>query len=100
MITLVAIGNVGNVKLDSVGNESVLNFRLAVSNKKTEVTTWFSCAFWGKRAAAITPYIEKGSKVCVAGILTTREFDGKLQLDLRVNDIELCGSKQQDDRGF
>ena len=70
-------GNVGNVKpVSKVGDTSVLNFSLAVSDKVkgNKVTYWVACAIWGPRADALAPHIEKGMFVVVSGSVTARAY--------------------------
>lgn len=97
MQTVIIAGNVGNVKdLKTVGSDEVLNFSVAVDNGKDKngekrETTWWYCALWGKRAAALAPYITKGSKLTVSGRPGARAHDGKAYLTLSVNELTLMG---------
>lgn len=83
------------------GGDAIANFRVAsdvgYGDKKT--TNWFSCQIWGKRGEAIAPHLTKGQQVTVFGSLVLREWtnkDGAKQLspDIRVDEIDLQGSKQ------
>ena len=97
MQTVIIAGNVGNVKdLKTVGSDEVLNFSVAVDNGKDKngekrEATWWDCALWGKRAAALAPYITKGSKLTVSGRPGARAHDGKAYLTLSVNELTLMG---------
>ena len=80
--------------------DPVASFRLAsdvgFGDKKT--TNWFQCNMWGKRAAAIAQYLTKGTPVAVFGTLTLREWtnrEGQKQIspDIRIDELELFGSK-------
>jgi single-strand DNA-binding protein len=52
---------------------------------------------WGKQAEGALPgYLKKGQQVAVTGELSTREYEGKTYLELRVNSIDLVGSKGSD----
>lgn len=82
--------------------DPVASFRLAsdvgFGDKKT--TNWFQCQIWGKRAEALTPHLTKGQQVTAFGTLTLRPWkdrDGqeKLSADIRIDEIELQGSKTQ-----
>lgn len=82
--------------------DAIASFRLAsdvgFGDKKT--TNWFSCQVWGKRGEALAPFLTKGQPVTVFGTLTLREWankDGQKQIspDIRVDEIELQGGKQQ-----
>jgi len=84
------------------GGDPIANFRLAsdvgFGDKKT--TNWFSCQIWGKRGEALAPHLTKGQQVTVFGQLTLREWkngEGVKQLspDIRIDEIELQGGKQQ-----
>jgi single-strand DNA-binding protein len=83
--------------------DAICNFRLAsdvgFGDKKT--TNWFNCQIWGKRGEAISPHISKGLPITVFGTLVMREWekDGVKHLspDIRVDEIELQGSKQSGD---
>lgn len=83
------------------GGDAICNFRVAsdvgYGDKKT--TNWFNCQIWGKRGEAIAQHLTKGMAVTVFGTLQLREWtnkDGAKQLspDIRVDEIELQGSKQ------
>lgn len=99
MIQLTLIGQLGkDAEVRDYGQSKVINFSVAVSTgygyKKT--TTWVECAKFGEKIG-ISEYLKKGAKVYVSGepSLRTWEKDGKsgAALNLRVQDIELLGSK-------
>lgn len=104
MQQLTIAGNVGNVKdLKTVGSDDVLNFSIAVDNGKDKNgekrdATWFDCALWGKRAAALAPYISKGSKLVVSGRPGARAHEGKAYLSLTVNELTFMSSKADSER--
>jgi single-strand DNA-binding protein len=86
----------------TAGGDAIANVRLAsdvgFGDKKT--TNWFTCTLFGKRGEALAPYLTKGQQVTVFGTLTMREWttkDGVKQLspDIRIDEIELQGGKQQ-----
>jgi single-strand DNA-binding protein len=83
------------------GGDAICNFRVAsdvgYGDKKT--TNWFNCQVWGKRGEAIAQHLTKGQQVTVFGTLQLREWTNKegvkqLSPDIRVDEIELQGSKQ------
>jgi single-strand DNA-binding protein len=82
--------------------DAITNFRVAsdvgFGDKKT--TNWFACSIFGKRGEALAQYLTKGQQVSIFGQLTLREWtdrDGakKLSPDIRIDEIELQGGKQQ-----
>ncbi len=101
------LGKDCETKFVSAGNGSeVTEFRLAVDvgygEKKT--TMWVGCSGWGKRYAALAPYLLKGQSVGVTGELSNREWTDKAgvtktSLELRLNDIALLGGKPEAKEG-
>jgi len=80
---------------------AVLEFSLAVDtgfgDKKSSF--WIKCAMFGERCNKLSQYLLKGQQVIVSGEFSPREYqagDGttKVSLDLRLNWVELVGSKQ------
>jgi single-strand DNA-binding protein len=97
MISAVVAGNIGkDAELRSAGSTSVCSFSVASSSKAKgeEVTTWVRCSLFGKRGEALVQYLTKGKSVCVSGGLTTREYEGKAYVELRVDDVKLMGGKE------
>jgi single-strand DNA-binding protein len=82
--------------------DPIAGWSVAVNSKAggQEVTTWFECSLFGKRGEALAQYIRKGGKVTVSGDLSTREYDGKTYLQVRVNEVALQGDAggRRDDR--
>ena len=90
------VGNLSkDAELRDVGGHSVLNFNVAnnlgYGDKKSVL--WLRCALWGKRGESIAQYLTKGTKVFVTGELTTSEYEGKTNLELRVNAVDFAGGK-------
>ena len=87
-----------DAKLNSTQSGSVLNFSVAVDHRegRDKTTMYFDCALWGKRGEALERFITKGSRVSVAGDLSTREHDGKTYLRVNASDVSLLGGGQQD----
>ena len=83
--------------------DAILNFRVAsdvgYGDKKT--TNWFACTVFGKRGQSLQQYLMKGQQVTVFGSLVLREWitkEGQKQIspDIRVDEVELSGTKKQD----
>ncbi|MFW0778596.1 MAG: single-stranded DNA-binding protein [Rickettsiales bacterium] len=92
-----ATGNLGqDCKTNNVGGTAVCNFSVAVKagyGDKAQ-TLWIDCALWGKQAESRLPdYLVKGQQVAVSGELSTREHDGKTYLQLRCNNVDLIGKR-------
>lgn len=62
-------------------------------------TNWIRVTVWGKRGEKLSLMLNKGSRVGVRGELTTREYEGKTQLELRADEVELLDSKPAADHG-
>lgn len=91
-------GRVGaDPELRTTGSgEQVLSFRVAndVGFGNSKSTQWVDNSYWGKRAAAVAPYIKKGMKITVSGEVKLETYetrDGKpgAKLAVRVNDLDL-----------
>lgn len=97
MISAVIAGNLGkDCDVRDTGGQSVCSFSVASSTKVKgeEVVTWVRCSLWGKRGESLAPFLTKGKSVCVSGGLTTREYEGKTYIEMRVDDLKLMGSKE------
>lgn len=58
--------------------KSVCNFRLAVGRPKVkDITDWIPCTAWNQSAEYICKYAQKGNRVGVSGMLTSREYEDK-----------------------
>lgn len=75
--------------------DPVLAFSVAVDDGYGErkKTMWFDCSLFGKRAQSLEPHMPKGTAVTVSGEFSTREFEGKTYLQVRVNDVTLQGGR-------
>ena len=110
MLKIEVIGNLGaTAEVKSFNGEKFVSFRVASTNKYTnkqtgeitEDTTWISC-IWRGEHPRVTPLLTQGTKVFVRGDAALKIFighDGNKHagLNLRVNELELCGSKPQAD---
>lgn len=97
MISAVVAGNLGkDAEVKNVGGQDVCSFSVASTTKVKgeDSTTWIRCSMWGSRGAKLAEYLTKGKAVCVSGGLTTREYDGKTYIELRVDDVKLMGGKE------
>lgn len=86
----------GNAETRTVGDGTVTSFDMAVSHGygDKETTSWFRCSYWGRRGAAITDYLRKGSAVTVTGEFSTKKWTDKQGqvrdgLEIRVTDVKL-----------
>lgn len=76
------------------------NFSVADSQGRDKPTIWWNCQLFGKRVAALAPYLLKGQQVTVAGTVTEREWTDKegnkrKQMEIRVSDLALQGGKRE-----
>lgn len=97
MRTLTIAGNLGRdseIKATPNGNE-LCEFSVATTNKKDEETVWVKCAMWGKRGLAVAPYLLKGTNVTVIGAMNARQHEGKIYLDLHVDQLAFNGGGQK-----
>ena len=80
--------------------DPVGNFSVADSQGREKPTIWWSCQLFGKRVAALAPYLLKGQQVTVAGNVIEREWTDKegnkrKQMEIRVSDLALQGGKRE-----
>lgn len=75
--------------------DSICSFSVAVDqrNGRDKTTNWYRCSLWGKRGESLSPYLLKGAAVTVSGEFSLSEYEGKLQLNIRVNDLALQGGR-------
>lgn len=100
MKAITIAGNItkdSEVKTGGVDQTRFVTFSVAVNDGygQNKTTMFFDCTMWGKRGLAIADYLKKGTKVTVNGELSSREYNGKTYLGIRVNDLALQGGKQQ-----
>jgi len=110
MIKLQIIGHLGkDAEVRNVGDRKVIAFNVAHSDKYTDGqgvrqvrTTWVRCSYWTD-SVAVAPYLKKGTQVFVEGIPSVDAYISNTNqqptgsLDLRVNRMELLGSKDGDE---
>lgn len=105
MITVTIAGRLGkDAELRQTSNTQVCGFSVAADTGfgDHKQSHWFNCSLWGNQGAALAPYLTKGSQVTITGEYSEREYNGTQYKELRVNQIELQGSKQsqQQSNGF
>ena len=97
MNTFSATGNLGkDCRVNKTATSTVCGFALAVKSGYGDnaQTLWIDCSIWGKQAESRLPeFLVKGQQVAVSGELGQREHEGKNYMTLRVNSIDLVGSK-------
>lgn len=114
MLKIEAIGNLGaNAEKRTADGSTFIAMRVCHSRKVTNPSTgevteesvWLSCT-WPGNGGNLLPFLVKGQKVFIRGNGALRLFksnkDGLMHagLNVRVNEIELCGGKpaEQEDK--
>lgn len=106
MISITVAGRLGkDSELRQAGSSQVLSFSVAGDTGfgDRKQSHWFNCSLWGNQGVALQQYLKKGQQVTVIGEYSEREYDGKQYKELRVNQIELQGSKsdnQNNQQGY
>lgn len=92
----------GNIGKDAVvrrtqAGDAITGWSVAVEERKGQEkrTIWFDCSMFGKRGEAVSQYLTKGTRVAVAGDLSTREYDGKTYLTVNANEVTLLGGGEK-----
>jgi single-strand DNA-binding protein len=87
--------------------KAVVSFSIATSRKRKgkdgqpeEITTWWSCQWWGDRAAKVAEYLTKGKAVMVQGDTWVRQYEGRdggkaQSLEIEVRELVLLGGGEQ-----
>lgn len=103
MKSITIAGNIGKdaVTRTTQNGDSVTGFSVAVEERQgqNKRTIWFDVAIWGKRGDSLSRYLTKGSRVAVAGDLSTREHEGRTYLTVRADQITLMGGGERNDNG-
>ena len=100
MKAIIIAGNIGkDAVLRETQNGSVLGFSVAVEDRtgKEKRTIWFDVSMFGKRGEALKQFCTKGTRVCVCGDFSTREYEGKTYLTVNASDITLQGGGDRRD---
>lgn len=89
------IGNLGSnaVLRTTSDGRNLMTFSVAVNQLNAE-TLWFNCVS-GYREK-LFPYLQKGQPVAVIGDLSVGLYNGKIDLNVNVDKMELCGTKKED----
>lgn len=102
MNNITITGSLGrDIELRSMPNgDRVGSFSVADSQGRDKPAIWWNCQLFGKRADSLAQYLTKGQQVTVAGSIAEREWTDKegskrKQMDIRVNDIALQGSRRE-----
>lgn len=97
----------GNVTRDvekrGTADKPYITFGLAVTEYKgngEKSPMFFSCIMFGKRAASVAEFIQKGAKICVSGQLGSDNYIDKSGIEhtgfsIKVNDLELMSAKRE-----
>ena len=97
MLNVTAAGNLGrDAETRDAGQTTVTRWSIAVEQRGRggeKTTQWLDCSMFGARGEKLKQYLTKGSKVTVAGELSTREHEGKTYLQINVQAVTLQGSK-------
>ncbi|MCQ2174329.1 MAG: single-stranded DNA-binding protein [Bacteroidales bacterium] len=87
-------GNVGNIKLQTVGDKLAARFTVATNYAYKDKdgsavieTTWHNVNAWQGRGIANLHDIKKGSKVYVSGRLRSQKFQGEDQTERNFYEI-------------
>lgn len=88
-----------DAKLNTNQNgQNILTVNVAVTDPRNkDQTNWYRCSVWGKRAVALEQYIVKGTIIFATGTFSIGEYNGKPQLDVRVNDISFYNNQRHGD---
>lgn len=91
-------------ELKATPNAMLLKFTVAsnTGRKDKKVTTWLNCTLWGRQAESLEQYLKKRTKVFISGEFEARDYEKKdgskgISLDVRVDRIELIGSREKSD---
>ena len=95
MKSITIIGNLGSnaVLRTATDGRQLMTFNVAVSQPKAD-PVWFSCI--GSMRDKLFPYLLKGQCVCVIGDLQVSDYNGRIDLQVNIDRIELCGAKPEE----
>lgn len=103
---IVAANLVSDPELKTVGDTSVVRFRVAINRKfttktgeKREESTYIDCEMWGARASVISEYITKGDPILIEGHLKqenweTKDGEKRSKILVSVEDFEFMNAKK------
>lgn len=99
------IGHLGqDPETKQIGDTSVTNFSIATTEKqkgKEDITSWWSCAAWGKTGELIAQYAKKGDPLLVNGRPYQEQYakkDGTTghKVSVRVGDFTFLGNRRDE----
>lgn len=94
MIILTITGRVGrDAEIKEVNGKQVIKFAVAAKQGKEEPAIWVNCDYW--TGTKVGEFIKNGTLIEVIGLLKEREHDGKKYQTCNVLQVELLGSKQE-----
>ena len=81
--------------------DNITGFSVAVDDGfgQNKSTIFFDCSMFGNRGEKLSGMLTKGTPVTVSGDFSTREYNGKTYMQVRVSDVTLQGGKRRDDQG-
>ena len=100
---------VSDPEIKSVGDSSVVRFRVAINRKfttksgeKKEESTYIDCEMWGPRASVISEYLGKGDPILIEGHLKqenweTKDGEKRSKIIVSIEDFEFMNSKKDQD---
>ncbi|PHN05867.1 single-stranded DNA-binding protein [Flavilitoribacter nigricans] len=111
MLKTEIIGNLGaDAVVRNVNGTTAIGFSVAHNEKykdsngvSHEKTLWINCTFWRTKETRLTEYLKKGQMVFVegtpsVGVYTNRDGQQVADFQLRVNRIELIGSRSDNNQ--
>lgn len=99
MKQLTIVGNLGAnavTRLTSDGRQ-LMSFNVAVSAGKDSEPVWFNCI--GNLREKLLQYLVKGQCVCVVGDLSAGVYQGRVDLSISIDRVELCGKAPDQTEG-
>ena len=92
MKSITIIGNLGAnaVMRTATDGRQLMTFNVAVSQVNAD-PVWFNCI--GSMREKLFQYLVKGQCVCVFGDLQASDFNGRIDLLVYIDRIELCGAR-------
>lgn len=103
MITGTIVGRLGRdpETRTTASGKTVTSANVAVDHGwgDRKSTTWVRCSIWNKRGEAFAAHHSKGDGVELAGVLYTREHEGKTYLECDVSDWSFLPRTSAQDTG-
>ena len=106
---IVAANLVSDPELKTVGDSSVVRFRVAINRKfttksgeKKEESTYIDAEMWGPRANVISEYLKKGDPILLEGHLKQENWESKdgekrSKILVAIEDFEFMNGKKDSD---